>query len=208
MVFVLVQMMRIVRNGEEVKLSKRKGEVFQLSDLIEEVGADACRFIFLLRAANSQFDFDLAAVQAESSENPVFYFQYGHARCSQILKKAAESGREFVGVNALSDASLSRLTLPEERALLKKMSLLPDLVTGAAEALEPHRVLYFCQELIAGFHAYYSKYKNTERVLSDDVELTQGRLALVAALRQTLRSAFGILGISAPDYMKAQTQDD
>jgi arginyl-tRNA synthetase len=208
MVFVLVQMMRIVRNGEEVKLSKRKGEVFELSDLIEEVGSDACRFIFLLRAATSQFDFDLAAVQAESSENPVFYFQYGHARCSQILKKAAESGRTFVGVNELSEASLARLTLPEERALLKKMSLLPDMVAGAAEALEPHRVLYFCQELIAGFHAYYSKYKNTERVLSDDVELTQGRLALVAALRQTLRSAFGILGISAPDYMKAQAEDE
>jgi arginyl-tRNA synthetase len=208
MIFVLVQMMRIVRDGEEVKLSKRKGEVFELSDLIEEVGPDACRFIFLLRAANSQFDFDLAAVKAESSENPVFYFQYGHARCSQILKKAAESGRPFVGVSELSDAALARLTLPEERALLKKMSLLPDLVASAAEALEPHRVLYFCQELIAGFHAYYSKYKNTERVLSDDAELSQGRLALVAALRQTLRSAFGILGISAPDYMKAQPQND
>jgi arginyl-tRNA synthetase len=208
MVFVLVHMMRIVRDGEEVKLSKRSGQVYELTDLIEEVGPDVCRFLFLLRAANSQFDFDLAAAKAESSDNPVYYFQYGHARCSQILKKAAESGREFVGATELSDASLARLTLPEERALLKKMSLLPDLVTSAAEALEPHRILYFCQELIAQFHAYYSKYKHSERVLSDDVELTQGRLALVAALRQALRSAFGILGISAPDYMSAASAED
>lgn len=202
MQFVLVQIMRIVRNGEEVKVSKRKGTLFELDDLIEEVGADACRFTFLMRTANAQFDFDLDAVTKKSSDNPVFYFQYGHARCAQILKKGT-----FVGVEKLTDEMLSKLTLPEERLLLKRMSLLPDVVAGAAEALEPHRVLYYCQELIAGFHQYYTKYKGTERVISDDVLKTQGRLAMVAALKQTLKAAFNMLGVSAPDYMEAPPEE-
>ncbi|MBL8956624.1 MAG: arginine--tRNA ligase [Myxococcaceae bacterium] len=205
MQFVLVQIMRIVRNGEEVKVSKRKGTLFELDDLIEEVGADVCRFTFLMRTANSQFDFDLDAVTKRSSDNPVFYFQYGHARCAQILKKATEAGQPFSG--APTDAQLATLTLPEERMLLKRMSLLPDLVAGAADALEPHRVLYYCQELIAGFHQYYTKYKHTERVITDDPVKTQGRLAMVAALKQTLKAAFGILGITAPDYMEAPAEE-
>lgn len=203
MQFVLVQIMRIVRNGEEVKVSKRKGTLFELDDLIEEVGADVCRFTFLMRTANAQFDFDLDAVTKKSSDNPVFYFQYGHARCAQILKKGT-----FVGVGGLTDEMLSKLTLPEERLLLKRMALLPDVVAGAAEALEPHRVLYYCQELIAGFHGYYTKYKGTERVISDDVVKTQGRLAMVAALKQTLKAAFGILGVSAPEYMEAPPEEE
>jgi arginyl-tRNA synthetase len=207
MQFVLVQIMRIVRNGEEVKVSKRKGTLFELDDLLEEVGADACRFIFLMRSANAQFDFDLDAVKKQSSDNPVFYFQYGHARCAQILKKADAAGKPFVGVEKLTDEMLSKLALPEERALLKKMSLLPDTVAGAAEALEPHRLLYFCQELIAAFHGYYTKYKNTEKVITDDPIKTQGRLAMVAALKQTLKAAFAILGVSAPDYMEAPPEE-
>jgi arginyl-tRNA synthetase len=208
MQFVLVQIMRIVRNGEEVKVSKRKVTLFELDDLIEEVGADVCRFTFLMRTANSQFDFDLDLVTKQSSDNPVFYFQYGHARCAQILKKAGESKVPFVGVAALTDAQLAALTLPEERMLLKRMSLLPDVVAGAAEALEPHRVLYYCQELIAGFHQYYTKYKHTERVITDDPVKTQGRLAMVAALKQTLKAAFGILGITAPEYMEAPAEEE
>ncbi|MBK7858799.1 MAG: arginine--tRNA ligase [Archangiaceae bacterium] len=205
MEFVLVQIMRIVRNGEEVKVSKRKGTLFELDDLIEEVGADVCRFTFLMRTANAQFDFDLDAVTKRSSDNPVFYFQYGHARCAQILKKAAEAGTPFLG--QVTTEQLATLTLPEERMLLKRISLLPDVVAGAADALEPHRVLYYCQELIAGFHQYYSKYKQTERVISDDAAKTQGRLAMVAALKQTLKAAFGILGVSAPEYMEAPPEE-
>ncbi len=205
MQFVLVQIMRIVRNGEEVKVSKRKGTLFELDDLIEEVGADVCRFTFLMRTANAQFDFDLDAVTKKSSDNPVFYFQYGHARCAAILKKAEEAGTPFSGKP--TDEQLSKLTLPEERLLLKRMALLPDVVAGAAEALEPHRVLYYCQELIAGFHQYYTKYKGTERVISDDAVKTQGRLAMVAALKQTLKAAFGILGVAAPDRMDAPPEE-
>jgi len=205
MQFVLVQIMRIVRNGEEVRVSKRKGTLFELDDLIEEVGADVCRFTFLMRTANAQFDFDLDLVTKQSSDNPVFYFQYGHARCAQILKKAVEAGKPFTG--DVTDAQLATLTLPEERMLLKRMGLLPDLVAGAAEALEPHRLLYYCQELIAGFHQYYTKYKGTERVISDDAVKTQGRLAMVAALKQTLKAAFGILGVTAPEYMEAPPEE-
>jgi arginyl-tRNA synthetase len=207
MQFVLVQIVRLTRNGEEVKVSKRKGTVYELDDLIEEVGADPCRFMFLMKSANSQMDFDLSLLEKKSSDNPVFYFQMGHARCAQILLKARETGRTFVGVEGLTDAMLATLTLPEERAILKKVSQLPAVVAQAAEALEPHKVLYFCQELIAEFHGYYTKYKNTERVVSDDPLKTQGRLAMVSALKQTLKCAFGIFGIDAPEYMEAPAEE-
>jgi arginyl-tRNA synthetase len=205
--FILVQIVRITRGGEEVKVSKRKGTVFELADLIAEAGADVCRFIFLMKTANAQFDFDLEAVHTQSKENPVFYFQYGHARCASILKKAQEKNVPFVGAGALTQAQLSRLVLPEEKAMLKKISQLPDVVAAAAEKLEPHHVLYFCQELIADFHSYYTQYRS-DPIVSDDLEKTQGRLALVAALKQTLQNAFGLLGISAPEHMQAPADDE
>jgi arginyl-tRNA synthetase len=200
--FLLVQMVRITRGGEEVRVSKRKGTVFELEDLIEEAGPDVCRFLFLMKTRDAQFDFDLDLVQQQSRENPVFYFQYGHARCASILRKAEEKGVPFRAEQGLADAALARLTLPEEKAMLKKISQLPDVVAVAAEKLEPHHVLYFCQELIADFHRYYTQYRS-DPVISDDVEKTQGRLALVAALKQTLASAFAILGIHAPERMDA-----
>jgi arginyl-tRNA synthetase len=205
--FVLVQIVRITRNGEEVKVSKRKGTLFELAELIEEAGADVCRFIFLMKTANAQFDFDLDAVQKQSKDNPVFYFQYGHARCASILKKAVEKGVTFVGAEALTEAQLARLVLPEEKMMLKKMSLLSDVVQGAADKLEPHHVLYYCQELIGDFHSYYTKYKS-DPIVSEDKDKTQGRLALVAALKQTLQCAFGILGISAPEHMEAPPEEE
>lgn len=204
--FVLVQMVKITADGQEVKLSKRSGRVLELAELIEDVGADVCRFVFLMKTANAQIDFDLVAVTKQSKDNPVFYFQYGHARCASILKKAQEKGVPFVGAEALTDAQLARLTLPEEKVMLKKMSQLTDVVTSAAEKLEPHHVLYFCQELIADFHSYYTQYRS-DPIISDDAEKTQGRLALVAALKHTLKSAFGILGITAPEHMEAPAED-
>jgi arginyl-tRNA synthetase len=148
-------------------------------------------------------DFDLDLVLAQRSDNPVFYLQYGHARCSRILARAEEAGCPFRGMDHVTDAMLARLTLPEERSLMKKMATLPEVVSRAAEALQPHVVLYFCQELISEFHGYYTKYGKTDRVISEDVEKTQARLALVVALRQTLRSAFEILGVNASDRMDA-----
>ncbi|MCY1078444.1 arginine--tRNA ligase [Archangium lansingense] len=205
--FLLVQIVRITRGGEEVKVSKRKGTVFELEDLIDEAGADVCRFLFLMKTANARFDFDLDKVKEQSKENPVFYFQYGHARCANILKKAVEKGQTFVGLEGLTEAHLARLTLPEELVMLKKMSQLPDVVASAAERLEPHHVLYFCQELITDFHSYYTRYK-ADPIISADPEKTQGRLALVAALKQTLRSAFALLGIQAPEYMEAPPEEE
>ncbi|MFO0600020.1 MAG: arginine--tRNA ligase [Myxococcaceae bacterium] len=202
--FVLVQIVRITRNGEEVKVAKRTGTIFELAELIEEAGADVCRFIFLMKTANAQFDFDLDAVQAQSKDNPVFYFQYGHARCANILKKAQEKGMGFDP--NVTRAQLARLTLPEEREMLKKMSRLPDVVQTAADKLEPHHVLYFCQELIADFHAYFTQTKS-DPVINSDPEKRQGKLAMVAALKQTLKSAFGILGINAPDFMPEREEE-
>ncbi|MDP2345916.1 MAG: arginine--tRNA ligase [Deltaproteobacteria bacterium] len=206
--FVIVQMVRIVRSGTEVKASKRKGNIFELKDLIEEAGVDACRFMFLMKTTSAQMEFDLDLIQKQSKENPVFYFQYGHARCAAVLRKAIEEGQPFVGFDAVTDEQLATLVLPEEKLLLKKMSQLPEMVAGAASASEPHRVLYFCQELISEFHSYYTKYKRTERVVSADKVKTQGRLALVATLKQTLKNAFLILGVDAPDVMTRADDDD
>jgi arginyl-tRNA synthetase len=205
--FLLVQIVRITRGGEEVKVSKRRGTVFELEDLIDEAGPDVCRFLFLMKTANSRFDFDLDKVKEQSKENPVFYFQYGHARCANILKKAVEKGQPFVGLEQVTEAHLARLTLPEELTMLKKMSQLPDVVASAADRLEPHHVLYFCQELITDFHSYYTRYK-ADPIIGSDPEKTQGRLALVAALKQTLKSAFALLGIHAPDYMEAPPEEE
>lgn len=204
--FALVQIVRITRGGEEVKVSKRKGTLFELADLIDEAGADVCRFIFLMKTRDAQFDFDLDDVKKQSKDNPVFYFQMGHARCAQVLKKAEEKNVPFIGIDKVTDAQLARLALPEEKMMLKKMSQLPDVVASAADRLEPHHVLYYCQELIGDFHAYYTQYKS-DPIISDDVDKTQGRLAMVAALKQTLKSAFLILGVDAPEYMEAQAEE-
>lgn len=204
--FALVQIVRITRGGEEVKVSKRKGTLFELADLIDEAGADVCRFIFLMKTRDAQFDFDLDDVKKQSKDNPVFYFQMGHARCAQVLKKAEEKNVPFVGIDKVTDAQLARLALPEEKMMLKKISQLPDVVASAADRLEPHHVLYYCQELIGDFHAYYTQYRS-DPIISDDVDKTQGRLAMVAALKQTLKSAFLILGVDAPEYMEAPAEE-
>lgn len=206
--FLLVQIVRLLKNGEEVRFSKRSGELYELSEFVEEVGKDVARFVFLMRSPNAQFDFDLEVTQQQSSQNPVFYVQYGHARTVNVMKRAEERGVPFVGAEKLDDDALATLTLPEERTMLKKIAAFPDVVSGAAEALEPHRVLYYAQDLIADFHGYFTKYRNTERIVSDDEKKTQGRLAMVAALRQTLKNALGILGIEAPEYMSSPDSEE
>lgn len=206
--FLLVQIVRLLKNGEEVRISKRSGELYELSEFVDEVGKDVARFVFLMRSPNAQFDFDLEVTQQQSSQNPVFYVQYGHARTVNVMKKAEERGVPFVGADALSDDALAALTLPEERSMLKKIAAFPDVVAGAAEALEPHRVLFYAQDLIADFHGYFTKYRSTERIVSDDETKTQGRLALVAALRLTLKNALGILGIEAPEYMASPDEGE
>ncbi|MES2504177.1 MAG: arginine--tRNA ligase [Myxococcota bacterium] len=193
--FLLVQMVKLLKDGQEMRFSKRSGQIIELKEFIEEVGIDVARVVFLMRSPNTQFDFDLNLALSQSSDNPVFYLQYGHARMATILSKA-----EFLGVNT---EALKRLVLPEERNMLKKMAAYPDVILTAAHHMEPHRVLFYCQDLIGEFHAYFTQYRHSEKIISDDVELTQGRLALVSALKQVLANALSLLGISAPESMHA-----
>lgn len=203
--FVAVQMVRLLKDGQEMKFSKRAGEVISIDDLIDEVGKDVARFVFLMRAPNSQFDLDCALLTKQSHENPVFYVQYGHARMATILSKAQDISFKP------EDFSLSEqksLYLPEERDLLLRVTELAETVREAAHTLEPHRVIYFCQDLIKLFHSYFTKYKHTEKILSDDKVKSRARLSLVFALKQTIFNALNFLGLSAPDYMEFSESQD
>ena len=150
-------------------------------------------------------DFDLGLAQKRDNTNPVFYVQYGHARCAAILRRA----REEKGLEARWDAgAMEALQLPEEIDLIKRVLQLPELIAHAAAALEPHKVVFYLQETIAEFHAYYTKYKKTERVISDDPTKTTARLYLVWAVKQTLANALSVLGVSAPDRMDAPEPEE
>jgi arginyl-tRNA synthetase len=195
---ILLQLVNLMKDGQPFKMSKRAANFVTLRELLEEAGADATRFFFLLRRGDMKLDFDVALAKKHSLENPVYYVQYGHARCAGILRKA----REEKGLEPRFDAeAIAALTLPEELDLAKRVLQLPELIAAAAESLEPHRVVFWLQETIAAFHAYYTKYKKTERVISDDARKTAARLYLVWALKQTLANALAVLGVSAPDRM-------
>jgi arginyl-tRNA synthetase len=206
--FVVVQIVRLLKDGQEVRFSKRAGQVVGLDDLIDEVGKDVARFVFLMRGANAQFDLDLDAVTASSSDNPVFYVQYGHARMATILAKAkAEQGIVVVAQDFDLDLQ-TMLTLPEERELLLRISELDEVVAEAAQVLEPHRLIYFCHDLIKTFHAYFTKYRHSEKMISSDTKKTLARLSLVFAVKQSIFNALSFLGISAPDHMEMNAVSD
>lgn len=194
----LVQMVNLLRDGQPVRMGKRSGNFVTLRDVIEEAGADATRVFFIERTSNSQFDFDLALAKKQEDINPVFYVQYGHARAASILRKAQERGIELPAVTA---EALAGLQLPEEIDLVKRMLSLPEVIAGAAQALEPHRVVFFLKDTIGAFHSYLTRYKQTEKVLSDDPVKTRARLALVQAVKLTLANALRTLGVSAPEQM-------
>ena len=191
--YVLHQMVTVMRGGEEVKISKRAGSYVTLRDLIEEVGRDATRFFFLMRRNDAQLVFDIDLAKQQGNENPVYYVQYAHARVCSINRNAAEQGVTL----PQPDADCSGLTLDEELALTKLLIRYPEVVTGAAEQLEPHRLVFYLQELAAAFHSYY----NRHRVLVDEPAVTQARLLLVNAVRIVLRNALGLLGMAAPERM-------
>lgn len=199
---VLIQMVNLTRGGEAVKMSKRAGTVVSLREVVEEVGPDATRFIFLTRRADAQLDFDLELAKRQTLDNPVFYVQYGHARLASILRKAAEAGLP----PPRFDLEAARaLTLPEELDLLKRVVAFPDLVAGAALAYEPHRVAFWLQETIAAFHSYYTGGKKSgERVIGPDATKTAARLHLCKALKQALANGLSVLGVSAPERMDAR----
>lgn len=202
---VLVQMVNLVRDGQPVKMGKRSGNFVTLADVVEEAGSDAMRVFFIQRTSHSQFDFDLALAKRQSDENPVFYVQYGHARAASILRKAAEKG---VPVPPVTVEHLRGLTLPEELDLLQRVLALPEVVAGAAAALEPHRIVFYLQETIAAFHSYLTRYKHAQKVLSDDPVTAAARLALVQALKLALANCLGFLGVSAPDQMHRDAPEE
>ena len=191
---MLLQMVRLYRNGDIVKLSKRTGETITLRELMDEVGTDAARYFFCMRSLDSQLDFDMTLATEKSNENPVYYIQYAHARISSIGRQLAEAGIEAV---ALDKLNLGVLETPEELALIKKLGEYPELIARAARERAVHSVATYAYELSGLFHSFY----NQCRILGVETELQQARIALVKAVGHTIRHALGILGVSAPERM-------
>ncbi|MHB8173851.1 MAG: arginine--tRNA ligase [Nitrospirota bacterium] len=191
---LLVQLVNLMREGQPVKMSKRAGTFVTLEEVMDEVGTDACRFTFMLRRPDSHLDFDLDLVKSQSSENPVYYVQYAHARLSSVFRQAAEKG---IALPPIEKVDLSRLTLPEELSIIKRLAAFPELLEKAAEAKEPHRLTYYLQELATLLHSYYFRHK----FISDDLELSYARMHLVKAVRQVIATALNLLGVSAPESM-------
>jgi arginyl-tRNA synthetase len=191
---LIVQLVTLLRDGQPVRMSKRRGEFVLMEELLEEVGRDAARFTFVTRRHDSPLPFDLAVATRRSAENPVYYVQYAHARIKSIYKQAAEQG---IVVPPLDGVDLSALREGEELALVKRLLQYPEVVKGAAGALEPHRVAYWLQELAGMFHPYYKNH----RVIQDDRRLMFARLALCAGVGQVIRNGLELLGVSAPESM-------
>ncbi|RJQ39071.1 MAG: arginine--tRNA ligase [Dehalococcoidia bacterium] len=188
---LICQMVSLKRGEETVRVSKRSGDIITLRELIDEVGADACRYFFAARSADSQMDFDLELAKEQSPENPVYYVQYGHARICSVLKHAKEKGISYEG----GDVSL--LVTAPELNLIRKMLLLPETVETAAKALEPHHMAYYALDLATVFHSFY----DTTRVVTDDASLTKARLKLVAAGQVVLARTLHLMGMNAPESM-------
>lgn len=191
---VLVQMVNLLRNGEPVAMSTRAGEFVTLAEVVEEVGADSARFLFLTRRYEAQLDFDLEVAKSKSMDNPVFYVQYAHTRVKSVLRKAEQEG---VALPDPAGVELERLALEEEVDLARRLAEFPALAEAAARNLEPHRVTYYLHELAGAFHSYY----NAHRVLVDDPALAAARLVLIQAVGQVLAGGLALLGVSAPEAM-------
>jgi arginyl-tRNA synthetase len=193
--YVLNTMVRVVRDGAEVKISKRAGSYVTLRDLIDWTSKDAVRFFLISRKADTEFTFDVDLAVKRNDENPVFYVQYAHARMSKVLRDWAEQGHDLA---SLASADLSKLVAPTEAALMQKLGDYPEMLERAAADLAPHDVAFYLRDVAAAFHSYYA----AERFLVDgDAALTRARLALLAATRQVLRNALTLLGVSAPEQM-------
>lgn len=191
---VIMQMVRLVRDGETIKLSKRSGKAITLNTLIDEVPLDAARFFFNLREPNSHFDFDLELAAKESSENPVYYVQYAHARICSIIKKAKEQG---VKIRIPTDNELLLLTSKEEKELIRHLSALTGEIVAAAKAYDPAKITHYVVELATLFHKFY----NAQRVMVDDEGLMNARLYLCTAVKNTIKNILTMLKITTPEVM-------
>ncbi len=191
---ILVKLVHLFRSCAPVAMSTRGSEFVTLKSVVEEVGKDAARFLFLTRHHESPLDFDLEVAKKKSNENPVYYVQYVHARISSILQKGRERGIKKV---IRDDAAISRVLAPEEIQLMKAMSRYTETISTSAASMEPHRLTFYLMDLASRFHTYYNKH----RVLTDDPILTKGRLYLVSAVQKVIRSGLTLLGVSAPEKM-------
>jgi len=201
LIVIIMQLVRLYRNGEIARMSKRTGRAVTLADIVDEVGRDAARFFFNLRGADTHLDFDLDLAIKQSDDNPVYYVQYAHARISSILRQAQEQGIKLPVIDGLTVDEFQKyanlLVDESELALIKKLADFPGEVKIAADNLAPYRITVYSMELAAAFHSFYNKC----RVLTEDENLTAARLLLVMAAQQVIKNAFSILGISAPDRM-------
>ncbi|MBM96176.1 MAG: arginine--tRNA ligase [Oceanospirillaceae bacterium] len=193
--YVLHQMVTVMRGGEEVKISKRAGSYVTLRDLIDEVGRDATRYFLAARKADSQLTFDIDLARAQSSDNPVYYIQYAHARVCSIFRKLAEAEQSWTVEQGM--AALDQLALDSEKDLIVTLGRFPDVVKKAGAANEPHQIANYLKELASDFHTYY----NSEKTLVEDEALRNARLTLAEAVRQVIYNGLLLLGVSAPEEM-------
>lgn len=191
---LLVQLVNLKRGGEVISMSTRSGEFTELSHVVKEVGKDAVRFFCMMRSSDSHLDFDLDLAKEQSSENPVYYVQYAHARICNILKQAEVCKIKIPDVLSIN---LQPLKLSEELSIIKKILIFPELIEKMAVSLEPHLITHYLLDLSGDFHSYYNKY----RVISDDNDLTIARLTMVKALGVVIKNSLNILGVTAPEEM-------
>jgi len=198
---VLVQFVNLVGG----RMGKRSGNLVTLRELLDEVGSDAARFFYLLRSQNNALDFDLRLAKEQTPENPVFYVQYGHARICQLIERARRNGHE---VPSFSEEAVRPLRLPEELAIIRALLSFPEAVAQAAAEFEPHRIPFYLQELLGLFHGYYTRYKASDRIVSEDTAKTGARLLLCEALRCVIRNGLWLLGVSAPTRMESPPEEE
>jgi arginyl-tRNA synthetase len=194
--YILHKMVRVMRAGEEVKISKRAGSYVTVRDLIDWVGRDAVRFFLASRKADSEFTFDIDLALAQSEENPVYYVQYAHARVCSVFRQLQEKG--FAHEREIGEENVSRLIEPHERALIRRLTYYPELLETAAVELEPHQLAHYLKDLAGDFHTYY----NAHTFIVEEVGLRNARLNLVAATRQVIENGLKLLGVSAPEKME------
>jgi arginyl-tRNA synthetase len=196
--YILHKMVRVMRGGEEVKISKRAGSYVTVRDLTEWVGRDAVRFFLVSRKADSEFTFDVDLALSQNEENPVYYVQYAHARVCSVFRQLAEKG--LTHERDIGAANVSRLAEPHEKALIRRLTFYPELLEMATQALEPHQLAHYLKDLAGDFHTYY----NAQKFIVDDVGLRNARLNLIAATRQVIENGLRLLGVSAPEKMERE----
>jgi arginyl-tRNA synthetase len=202
---VFCQLVKLFRAGEPVTMSKRSGDFVTLREVVEEVGADAVRFMILFRKADAPLDFDFQAVTEQSKDNPVFYVQYAHARTASVRRQALSEAPEIsLDAGSLADADLTLLADEGERGLVRAMADWPRIMSAAAKSREPHRVAFYLHDLASAFHAHWNRGKELPQlrfIRPENMDLSRARLALVTAIQLVLRSGLQVLGVGAPEEM-------